>query len=261
LAAALLAGGGARDAARVVPHPAAVSLPAEHVALAERYRESRDLRGFVEHHLARASDPAIAFYVSQALEECAVARPFAADAARAGPWSEKAASEALADACRGFDDRVIEPGFILELLRRAAESGEPHAIARMLLFRDVAAPKDDVLDALPSLLATGDPAVVRDVGAFLSRGVSAWRYGAEEFPAGAAAIAWELAACDLGYACGPSSRLVLAQCAFRGNCGSGRYEDTLAVHEPPEVMAQALRLRHGIVRALRNRDWEWLGLG
>ena len=103
--------------------------------------------------------------------------------------------------------------------------------------------------------------MIRDVGAFLSRGESAWRYGAEDVPAGAAAIAWELAACDLGYACGPASRLVLMQCAFLGNCELGRYEDTLASREDPQAMAQALRLRHGIVRALRNRDWEWLGLG
>ena len=149
----------------------------------------------------------------------------------------------------------------MDLLRRAAESGEPHAVARMLLMRDIAAPKDDVIAALPPLLATGDPAVIRDVGAFLSRGESAWRYGHEEVPAGAAAIAWELAACDLGYACGPTSRLVLAQCAFRGNCAPGSYEDALAAHEPPEVMARALQLRPGLVRALRRGDWEWLGLG
>src|SRR4029453_3757881 len=122
------------------------------------------------------------------------------------------------DACRGFDGNVIAPHLIVSLLQRAAESGEPHAMDRMLPFPDVASPKDDVIPVLPSLLATGDPAVVRDVGAFLSLGESAWRYGTEDVPAGAPAIAWELAACDLGYACGPASRLVLMQCAFRGNC-------------------------------------------
>jgi hypothetical protein len=167
----------------------------------------------------------------------------------------------LADACRGFEGGAIEPRLIVDLLGRAAASGEPHAIARMLLFRDIAAPKDEVIDALPALLATGDPAVIRDVGAFLSRGEAAWRYGHEEVPADAAAIAWELAACDLGYACGPTSRLALAQCAFIGQCAPGRYEDALASREPPERMAQALRLRHGIVRAVRSRDWIWLGLG
>jgi hypothetical protein len=230
-------------------------------AISEQFQQARDLRGFVERNLSRAADPAVAFYVSQALEECALARPWAAEAERPGRWSEKAASEMLADACRGFEASAIEPTLIVDLLGRAAASGEPHAIARMLLFRDIAAPKDEVMDALPTLLATGDPAVIRDVGAFLSRGESAWRYGSEEFPAGTAAIAWELAACDFGYACGPTSRLALAQCAFLGQCAPGRYEDSLASYEPPERMAQALRLRDGIVRALRARDWAWLGLG
>jgi hypothetical protein len=235
---------------------AAVRAPIE-----KRFREARDLRGFVERNLERASDPAVAFYVSQALEECSVARAFAADDARPGPWSRKAAAESLASACRGFEGRVIEPDLIVSLLQRAAESGEPHAVARMLLFRDIAAPKEEVMERLPALLATGDPTVIRDVGAFLSRGESVWRYGTEEVPAGTAAIAWELAACDLGDACGPASRLALSQCALLGECDPGRYEDALASHEDPQAMAQALRLRHGIVRALRNRDWEWLGLG
>jgi hypothetical protein len=236
--------------------PAAVYAP-----IAKRFLEARDLSGFVERNLARAADPAVAFYVSQALEECSVARPFAADEERPAPWNRKAAAESLASACRGFEGRVIEPDLIVSLLQRAAESGEPHAVARMLLFRDVAAPKEEVMGRLPALLATGDPTVIRDVGAFLSRGESVWRYGSEEVPAGTAAIAWELAACDLGDACGPASRLALSQCALLGECDPGRYEDALASHEDPQAMAQALRLRDGIVRALRNRDWEWLGLG
>ena len=60
--------------------------------IAQRFQETRDLRGFVERNLERAADPAVAFYVSQALEECSVARPFAADEERPGAWNRKAAS-------------------------------------------------------------------------------------------------------------------------------------------------------------------------
>lgn len=227
----------------------------------QRFDQAGDLRGFVESHLDAIGDPETAYFVSQALEECSVARPFVADEERqADRWSERAASAALAQACRGFEGRLIEPGAIVDLLNQAAERGEPRAIARMLLFRDIAAPKAEMLPILPALLATRDPEVVRDVGAFLSRGELKWRYGSEEEPADAAAIAWELAACDLGYACGPGSRLVLAQCAFDGRCAAGRYEDTLAVHEPVELLDNARRLRAGILRALREHDWGWLGL-
>ncbi len=228
------------------------------LSVAERFHQAPDLHGFVERHRDRVADPEIAFYVSQALEECAELRALHED--RDARSIELAAAAALADPCRGFEDGVIQPGEIVELLNAASQRGQPHAIARKLLFRDIAAPKGEVIDEIAPLLATRDPAVVRDVGAFLSKGEEVWRYGTEEVPAPAAAIAWELAACDLGYACGAASRLVLAQCAFEGRCGAGNYEDALMRYESPDLMAQAQRLRAGILRALREHDWAWLGL-
>jgi hypothetical protein len=226
--------------------------------IADRFLLAADLRGFVERHLDSVDDPETAYYVSQALEECSVLPSPAADA---GPhWAELAAAAALAGPCLGFDGRPIEPREIVGLLSAAATRGEPHAIARMLLFRDIAAPKSDVMDSIPWLLATGDPAVIRDVGAFLSKGEAVWRYGAEEVPAPIAAIAWELVACDLGYSCGPASRLVLAQCAFDGRCDVGHYEEALMRYEPANLMGEAQRLRTGILRALREHDWSWLGV-
>jgi hypothetical protein len=232
------------------------------IAVGDRFLHAADFRGFVEGHRHALDDPETAYYVSQALEECAIARPTAGDepADSAERWAQLAAADALVAPCRGFDGRAIDSGEIVILLARAADRGELHAAARMLLFRDIAAPKSDVLAKLRALLATRDPGVVRDVGAFLSRGESAWWYGDREFPV-AAAIAWELAACDLGYACGPASRIVLLQCAFDSRCEGGRYEDGLARYEPADLMAEAQRLRTGILRALREYDWNWLGLG
>jgi hypothetical protein len=150
---------------------------------------------------------------------------------------------------------------VLELLRYAARWGEPHATARMLLLRDIAAPKEDALAQLPWILTSREPSIVRDVGAFLSRGEAEWRYGEERVPTAVAAIAWELAACDLDRTCDARSRFALAQCAALGRCSEGRYEDAVATFEPPEIMAAAQRLRAGILRALRTQDWHWLGLG
>jgi hypothetical protein len=232
--------------------------PARPNAVGERFR------GFVERHRDALEDPQTAYYVSQALEECALTRPAPEDvepARSAERWAQLAAADALVAPCRGFVGRAIDSGEIVILLVRAADRGEPRAAARMLLFRDIAEPKSDVLAKLRALLATRDPGVVRDVGAFLSRGESVWWFGDREFPAAAAAIAWELAACDLGYACGPASRIVLLQCAFDSRCGGGRYEDALMRYEPGELMADAQRLRAGILRALREYDWNWLGLG
>jgi len=236
---------------------------------AEEYRAAYDLRGFFERHRDAADDPPTAYFLSQALEECfAVSRALPmhredwvpAGGASAWRWMELAAAEELAAPCRGFEDRRIESAEVMRLLEQAAQSGDARARARMLLFRDIAAPKDDVIASLPELLATGDPMVVRDVGAYLARGESHWRLGGRDVPVASAVIAWELAACDLGYDCGPSSRIVLAQCAFAGNCGAASHEDVLARTETPERLLEGLQLRSRLVGALRQHDWVWLGL-
>jgi hypothetical protein len=226
--------------------------------LRDEYLQSTDLRAFVDRHRHHLHHPETAFYVSQALEECSVARDLAGihDAA---PDEQLAAYE-MAAHCRGFEGQVIEPAAILEMLRYAARWGEPRAMARLLLLRDIAAPKDDVLPDLPWMLTSREPAIVRDVGAFLSRGEAQWPYGNEQVPTAVAAIAWELVACDLDRSCEPRSRFALAQCASLGRCSAWTYEEAVAMHEPPELMAEARRLREGILRALRDHDWDWLGL-
>lgn len=226
----------------------------------------RDFRGFVEVRRASLSESAVAYEVSQALEECyavsmalSPADPLVAVATRRS-WAAMAAGESLAAPCRGFESHRIDPNEVLALLRYAADGGEARARARLLLLRDVSAPKDDVLDELPSLLARLDAGVVRDVGAFLVRGETEVTLGDAVVPARVAVIAWELAACDLGYACGADSRLTLGQCAFGETCGAASYEDALARSEPREDFEAAARWRGGIVRALRRGDWQWLGL-
>jgi hypothetical protein len=228
-------------------------------SLRDEYLHSTDLRAFVERHRHRLYHPETAFYVSQALEECAGTREPPEDAGI--PADERRAARLLADHCRGFEGLPIEPEAIVSMLRYAARWGEPHALARMLLFRDIAQSKHDALPDLPWMLTSREPSIVRDVGAFLSRGDAEWRYGGEAVPTAVAAIAWELAACDLDGSCEPASRFALAQCASLGRCSEWRYEDAVAVFEPPELMAAAQRLRVGILRALRSQDWQWLGLG
>jgi hypothetical protein len=233
--------------------------------------EGDNLRVYVERARSYLDDPRTMYYVSQALEECYAwgAEPDA-DEIYAGvdvisrvdlrEAKRSWAAQALAAPCRGLERYSIDPREILALLEGAAQHGEPHARAHMLIFRDVAAPKSDVMPILPDLLATGDPQVVRDVGAFLTRGEVSMRYGEEEVDAPVAAIAWELAACDMGYPCGPMSRIVLTVCAYRGYCDDYLYDIAIAHDESPGAMAQAQRLRSDLVHALRRQDWSWLGL-
>jgi len=235
------------------------------------FDESDSLQVYVEHARSYLDDPRTMYYVSKALEECytwgaapddndlyagvdVISRVSLQEAKRS--W----AGEALAAPCRGLERQSIDPREILALLEGAAKHGEPHARARMLGFRDIAAPKSDVIPSLPDLLATGDPQVVRDVGAFLTRGEVSIRYGDEEVDAPVAAIAWELAACDMGYPCGPMSRIVLTACAYRGYCDEYLYDNAIARGEDPDRVARAQRLRGDLVHALRRQDWSWLGL-
>lgn len=235
------------------------------------FAEGDNRRAFVDRARPYLDDPRTMYYVSQALEECYAWGGFPDDDdTYAGvnvvshidlqQAKRSWASEALAAPCRGLERQSIDPREILALLENAARHGEPHARAHMLIFRDVAAPKSDAIQDLPDLLATGDPQVVRDVGAFLTRGEVSLSYGGQEVEAPVAAIAWELAACDLGYPCGPMSRLVLTVCAYRGYCDDYLYDNAIAHDEGAERMGRAQRLRLDLVHALRRRDWGWLGL-
>ena len=235
------------------------------------FDEADNLRAYVEHARPYLDDPRTMYYVSQALEECyswgaepdddelyagveVVSRVDLQEAKRR--W----AAEALAAPCRGLERHSIDPREIVALLQEAALRGEPHARAHMLIFHELAAPKSELIRSLPDLLATGDPQVVRDVGTFLTRGEVSLTYGGDDFDASVAAIAWELAACDIGYPCGPMSRIVLTACAYRGHCDDYVYDNAIARDEDPYLMARAQRLRGDLVHALRRQDWSWLGL-
>jgi hypothetical protein len=149
----------------------------------------------------------------------------------------------LADRCRGFQDEVIDSRAIFEMLRYAARWGEPHALARLLLFRDIAAPKDDALGDLPWLLTSREPSIVRDVGAFLSRGEAEWRYGDEQRADGGRGDCVGARGVRPGQVVRSQGRFALAQCASLGRCSDWRYEEAVALYEPPELMAAAQRLR------------------
>jgi len=235
------------------------------------FDEGDNLRAYVERARPYLDDPRTMYYVSQALEECyswgaepdddeiyagvdVISRVDLREAKRS--W----AAQVLAAPCRGLERHSIDPREIVALLKAAAEQGEPHARAHMLIFHEVAAPKYELIRTLPDLLATGDPQVVRDVGTFLTRGEVSLSYGGDDFDAPVAAIAWELAACDMGYPCGPMSRIVLTACAYRGYCDEYFYDDAIARDEDPDLMARAQRLRGDLVSALRRQDWSWLGV-
>ena len=126
-----------------------------------------------------------------------------------------------------FDGTPILPEKILGLLQSAARDGDPRAIARTLLFRDLAYTKQGTLDLATRLLPTHGPLVIRDVGLFLTRGESSMIIGEGATPASATslAIAWELVACDFGMDCGSDSNLLNNLCAYQSQYRASSYDD------------------------------------
>ena len=165
--------------------------------------------------------------------------------------------------CAAFDGASISPERVLALLRSAALDGDPRAIARTLLFRDLAESKAGTFDVVTRVLASGDPHAIRDVGFFLARGESLIQLGDGSAPVRATtlAAAWELAACEFGLDCGSDSRILVSLCAYQGQCGVLSLEDWLARYTASsDELAEIRRLRSLIRRGLIMHDWELLGL-
>ena len=178
-------------------------------------------------------------------------------------WARERAFSRIIRDCVAFDGAPISPDNVLGLLRSAARDGDPRAIARTLLFRDLADSKVGSFALVTNLLSTADPHVIRDVGLFLTRGESSLTMGDGGVPVGATslAIAWELVACDFGLDCGSDSKLLNHLCAYDGQCGAYSYEDWLGRYTDSSAdLAEIRRLRMLLQRGLVMQDWQLLGL-
>ena len=214
------------------------------------------------------------YHIAVALEECyalshdGLAR-FRDDFAQrlnanAAPenWTRERAFDRSIRHCVAFDGAPISPVLVLDLLQSAARDGDPRAIARTLLFRDLAESKAGSFEVVTRLLATGDAHVIRDVGLFLTRGESTLKLGEDRAPVRATtlAVAWELVACDFGLDCG-DSKMLANLCAWQGQCGAFSFDDWLGRYtESAEELADIRRLRMQISRSLLAQDWPALGL-
>ena len=241
-----------------------------------------DQRRYYDPGLAMASenlDAASRYFSAMALEECYalsqgglsrfrddfMRRLAITPSAAAGHdrWVREYAFSRSNRDCLGFDGTPISPGYILGLIQSAARDGDPRAIARTLLFRDLAESKVGSFDVVARLLSTGDPHVIRDVGLYLTRGESTLtlRDGNTPVRATTLAVAWELVACDFGLDCGADSKLLNNLCAYQGQCAAFSYEDWLGRYtESREEFAEILRVRLLLRRGVLLQDWQLLGL-
>jgi hypothetical protein len=175
------------------------------------------------------------------------------------------------DPCAGFESIESTDGDIRAMLERAAASGDAKAKATLLMkdLESSARPAgmlptvtDAQLDTFRQVIASGDPRAIVDVVAMFSffQGNLSVRTGPDEAPLDYLAMhsAATLAACDLGYPCGPDSRFLSEACALSGQCDAASYRDYLFYYMLPPGTSQLADDYHvHLLRAINDADWSY----
>ncbi len=268
-------------------------------AVALEFRQTRDLKAFVDALLARKDslDHEERYFLARALETCAFAtamnddlavtaekrrRQFVATLPPGDPDAAKriAAYDAADDTlrCQGFQGSRIAQKQFEDYYRQASEGGDARAQARMLvaeLNKNLTAPKggsevakavgNDDFQRIIGLLETRDAEAMVMVAQFLAqhRLIGELRIGpAAEVPEPSSLVgAFSLVACDFQPTCSTFDREALQACAYAGYCSAGSYEELYANFlASPWAYAQAVRYRGIIHDAIETRNWGLLGL-
>jgi len=240
-----------------------------------RYREAKDLRVFYDR--ARQVGGMANLWAAQTAqlrcqrvgthgrvaavqEVIAYAAPMPADGIEAlSQWLQP---------CFGFETQPLPPGEFLAVYRalRASEGliGEGYRLSPA--NRTVPLPEAEQKEFLRRVVASGEPELIALFGtqaAILRAGpIGRERADGEldfRTPGAIEAIAWQLAACDLGAHCGPGSEIWLAGCAA-GDCGSGAALRGLTAEFDRDTASAIARRRDEILAAIKARDWAALGL-
>jgi hypothetical protein len=139
---------------------------------------------------------------------------------------ERAARERVAQ-CDAVDGGAIVP---LELIRgwyaQAAENGDLAARLTDNALNNKSLSAEESASLMEEVLGSNDPAAVFAMGSTLGQNFPAGFSGpAEELVTGdQASEAWQVAACRMGFDCGPSSELMGSVCLAIVGCASGDYE-------------------------------------
>jgi len=178
--------------------------------------------------------------------------------------------------CAGLEGIETTEDTVRGLFETAAAAGDAKARAQLVVRavwesvidpadptrRRMATISDDQLDALKKVLASGDPrALVDAIEVFsLPLGNLTLQAGPSQVPMDYAAIyaTLTLAACDLGYPCGPDSRYVLQWCAFNSQCDAATYPDHVFYYGlAPRPAQSVLEYEGALMRVIQGGDWSY----
>ncbi|HEY5851022.1 MAG TPA: hypothetical protein VIT62_09710 [Lysobacter sp.] len=176
----------------------------------------------------------------------------------------KASFDRVAFRCRRFAGEEIGPQRILELQAKAASQGD--LTAEIDIFSQAAPLHPDGpsfsderrILLMQRALASRDPTAIAAMASLM--GVTARPGFAGSMPAGSlrSEAAWNLAACQLGMDCGPSSSLVVSACVFGGICGFNSVADLysrglLPLSETPYLNKEILLVVNGAAQHGNNQ--------
>lgn len=221
----------APGAARAPGPVAAGKAPAGPATLRERLEQQDNLFAYWRdlQPRARAGDPEATWLMSQVADYCAAfsADPAAyaldtrriADLGLRGVAAMVAARERIGRRCGGFakTDRLT-PAVVRDLRDRAARSGSLAAEAALLAMgRPLDADPGYARALVERVRASRDADAFNALSPAMGNSTFA-AYGPPAMPAQFGELAWRLAACRLGLACGPQSNLMTSYCASGGIC-------------------------------------------
>ncbi|MEO7326722.1 MAG: hypothetical protein ABIW82_18020 [Dokdonella sp.] len=167
----------------------------------------------------------------------------------------------LAGRCALVESVQLTRRAMLDAYAESAKEGSPEAKA-FLLKNDVALSRlgenagesaADVATLAKSLAQTRDPGAVYELAGLFGEGslIHGPASGSAE-----ATGAWMLAACDLGYDCGPNSPLVRTACLSGGVfCNAGGLEENMRSSQfSPEGFERVRELRKKIYQGIKTGD-------
>jgi hypothetical protein len=207
---------------------------------------------------------------------------FAASISEKDPAREKrvaAWTRMTESRCIGFEGLKTSAGEIRALLDKAAAGGDAKARARVVekdIWASVVGPggtmqrtemstpsiTDAQLATLREAVASNDPQALMIAGRVLSSTMSdlSIRAGPQERPVDPRAFydAWNLAACDAGYDCGPTSPQMLMACSAQGNCDAQDLREYLFYYNnSPQQSQLVVEYQSQIARAIQTGDWAY----
>lgn len=178
--------------------------------------------------------------------------------------------------CAGLENLESTEAEVRGLFEAAAAAGDAKAQAQLIVRavwesvidpsdptqRRMATISDTQLDSLKKVLASGDArALVDAIEVFsLPLGNLSLQAGPSQVPMDYAAIyaTLTLAACDLGYPCGPDSRYVLQWCAFNSQCDAATYPDHVFYYGlAPRPAQSVLEYEVALMRVIEGGDWSY----